>query len=73
MENGKPKTWKYYVGYTLALCAAAMTVWPLFGLLIASLNHVPFVYDPKDYLFRPLLFGVLLGAYNFHVDVNRNS
>ena len=68
----KKKTWKYYIGFTAALCGAAMIVWPLFGLLAASLSGTEFVYSLKDYLLHPLLFGVLLGAYNFHVDVNRN-
>ncbi len=50
-----------------------MVLWPLFGLLISLMNGTPFVYDFKEHFLYSLAFGLLLGAYNFHVDVNLNS
>ena len=45
----------------------------VFAYLPTLLNGIPFEYDVNGYLFRPMLFGLLLGAYYFHVDVNRNN
>ena len=74
MDNKeKTKGWKYYVGYALSLSAASMVLWPLIGLLTSSLTGTPFVYDLKEHLLYPFAFGILLGAYNFHVDVNRDQ
>lgn len=41
------------------------------GWLLALTSGEPFVYDFDIYLLRPVLFGVLLGLYNYHVDSNR--
>ena len=57
-KDKKTQTWKYYVGYALSLSGASMVLWRLFG---------------KEHFLYSLAFGLLLGAYNFHVDVNRNS
>lgn len=72
-KDKQTKTWKYYVGYALSLSGASMVLWRLFGLLISLMNGTPFIYDIKEHFLYPLAFGLLLGAYNFHVDVNRNS
>ncbi len=70
-EPFKMKPWKFYVLYGLALIGLSMVLWPLFGYLLAKMNGMPFVYDIRSYLVRPVLFGLLLGLYNYHVDSNR--
>jgi hypothetical protein len=70
-EPFKMKSWKYYVLYGLAIIGAAAVAWPLIGWLLALTSGEPFVYDFDIYLLRPVLFGVLLGLYNYHVDSNR--
>lgn len=72
-KDKKTQTWKYYVGYALSLSGASMVLWRLFGLLISLMNGTPFVYDFKEHFLYPLAFGILLSAYNFHVEVNRNN
>lgn len=69
----KPRTWKYYILYTLAMMVTTTVMCHVFAYLPTLLNGIPFEYDVYGYLFRPMLFGLLLGAYYFHVDVNRNN
>ncbi|MBQ7991990.1 MAG: hypothetical protein IJM63_11545 [Solobacterium sp.] len=70
-EPFKMKPWQYYVKYGLAIIAAAAVAWPLMGWLLAKGTGEEFVYDYDIYLLRPVIFGVLLGLYNYHVDSNR--